>query len=136
MTSYSNFISDHNAITARMGVNRNVLNNIIREKITFDKEKHLKTKASFDETVREKTVKRFTRRFKNPDMKSCWLNSCLQLILVAIDYDEATCRSVYSSKLGLELLKMKSDGGIGIDPTIIKNIMVLTEDQRIASRLS
>ena len=77
----------------------------------------------------------FTRRVRNPDMSSCWLNACLQLILTAFDhiFDELHL----SSELGEELLKIQNiQANKCIDPTNVKNIIVCAEDTRIALRKS
>ena len=42
----------------------------------------------------------FRRRFNNPDMATCWLNACLQLILIAMDHGD---NINLDSELGLEL---------------------------------
>ena len=68
-------------------------------------------------------------------MATCWLNSCLQLMLTAMDYCVST--SSLTSELGNELLRLhSSQPGISLDPSIIKNIIVTAEDTRIATRLS
>ena len=105
VTSYSNFISDHKAIVARIGSETNSLSDETKERIFFDTESHLKerhvqnkvwspTVDSEEELGRDIPVDRlqedvlFSRRIRNPDMATCWLNSCLQLLLTAMDYDE------------------------------------------------
>ena len=30
----------------------------------------------------------WSRRFKNPDLATCWLNSCLQLVLCGLDHSQ------------------------------------------------
>ena len=124
VTSYNNFISDHKAIAARIGSTENVLTDEIKEKILFDKESHLKARwasrevpsednsppkgnrekrsKNSDDQLRKKAT--FTRKFKNPDMRTCWLNSCLQLVLTAINYDEQISRATYNSELGKQLV--------------------------------
>ena len=77
----------------------------------------------------------YVRKFNNPDGASCWLNSCLQLILTAMDHDESL--SQLTSELGQELLQLQHRGqNEALDPTQIKNIIVIAEDTRIATRLS
>ena len=77
----------------------------------------------------------FRRKFLNPDMATCWLNSCLQLILTAMDYDDST--RLFNSELGRELLKLHSNTtNESLNPTNIKDILVSNEDIRIATRLS
>ena len=77
----------------------------------------------------------FTRKFLNLDMTTCWLNSCLQLILTGLDYHEQC--NVFHSELGLQLLKLKSQYGKEfLDATTVKNILVEAEDTRIATRMS
>ena len=98
-TSYFNFISDHKTIIVRRGDNGNELKSDIKERLVFNREMHLKdmknkrgrdeedtSSSSFDK--RKKLVS-FKRKFKNVDVKTCWLNSCLQLLLCAFDYDDS-----------------------------------------------
>ena len=75
----------------------------------------------------------FTRRFLNPDMATCWLNSCLQLILSAIDQCSASIH--LHSELGTELRRLHESQD-SLDPTGTKNIIVTCEDTRISMRLS
>ena len=49
VTSYNNFISDHKSITARIGLNENQLTDEVKQRLTFDRESHMKTKRK-DET--------------------------------------------------------------------------------------
>ena len=44
VTSYNNFISDHNSTIARVGLDGNIFTEQMKERITFDKESHLKEK--------------------------------------------------------------------------------------------
>ena len=161
VTSYYNFISDHKSIVSRVGLNGNRIKQHIKERLTFDQESHMKQRkntqcADFDipdqrsnilgdnqhreegdQDLMNRNNNSFSRRFDNPDMASCWLNSCLQLILTAIDYDRFTAKLTLNSELGKELLKLDSmSGNEVLDPTIVKDIIVTAEDTRIASRLS
>ena len=89
-----------------------------------------------DDQVTVEISEGFKRKFENPDMSTCWLNSCLQLILTGLDYDEYVSLK-FNSELGLELLRLQSNSQYNsLDPTIIKDILTATEDLRIASRLS
>ena len=156
VTSYNNFISDHKSIVARIGSRENKLKDEIKERILFHQESHSKTRnnsqhGGFDlpfdaesvnnpSNTRKKSeqliISSFTRRIRNPDMATCWLNSCLQLILTAVDYDEYTAMT-FNSELGQELLSLQSDSKTKIlDPSTLKDIIVATEDVRVASRLS
>ena len=77
----------------------------------------------------------FQRKFKNIDMATCWLNSCLQLVLTAMDNFITPGSSI--SELGTELLRLQSsEPNIPLDPSIVKHIIVTAEDTRIAMRLS
>ena len=128
---------------ARIGSEENLIDANVKQRITFNKEKHLKRNK--EEVIREKTVKdkslspeshRLVRKFKNPDLRSCWLNSCLQLILTGLDYDEDMVESMYSSNLGKLLLKIRSETDRSINPMAIKDILLAAEEKRIACRLS
>jgi hypothetical protein len=77
----------------------------------------------------------FKRRIKNPDMSTCWLNSCLQLILSG--FDHYNLQLTLHSDLGTELLSLKNLHPMqSIDPSTVRNIIVYAEDMRIAMRKS
>ena len=183
VSSYHNFISDHNSITLRFNIDEGPLLNSIKERIYFDPDSHLRAKnnqnplkgveissdgddyriraknnqdpltsdkesseneqdvdntSSAEEqnsstTAAEDPV--FMRRFKNPDMATCWLNSCLQLLLSALDQHTSSIQ--FDSELGIELKRLQiNESGGALDPTGIKDIIVACEDTRIAIRLS
>ena len=154
VTSFNNFISDHKSITARIGLDGNSLTDEIKMKITFDSESHLKVKSkdesyhgsssSSNESESDHTRplaatpnfnENFQRRFMNVDYATCWLNSCLQLILTALDHFESPI--LFNSELGEELMRLRnSDHNVSLDPTMAKNIIVEAEDTRIALRIS
>ena len=163
VTSFHNFISDHTTITLRFNLNGNRLLGSIKERINFDRESHLKpnfTEADYSsreemdseksdlnsqdseeaEIIHEKLISPnnketqiFKRRFKNPDMATCWLNSCLQLMLTAIDQNSNN--NIFNSELGVELKRLQANQS-SLDPSIVKDIIVTCEDTRIATRLS
>ena len=153
-TSFHNFISDHKAITARIGIDGNSLTDEIKMKLTFDSESHLKVKSvdeSYDGSTSSSNEsgsdytkplvatgnykKNFRRKFMNVDYSTCWLNSCLQLMLTALDQCESP--TLLNSELGEELMRLRnSDQDISLDPTTAKNIIVAAEDTRIAIRIS
>ena len=79
---------------------------------------------------------RFLRRFKNTDNATCWLNSCLQLILNCFDYEDMPVSS-FTSSLGVEIQRLRlNKKDTALDPTPVKNILSSTEDTRVALRLS
>ena len=83
----------------------------------------------------EISVQTFKRKFKNVDMATCWLNSCLQLFLTALDHINNPL--MLNSELGNELIRLKnSSSSVALDPAGVKNLIVSTEDIRIATRLS
>ena len=41
--------------------------------------------VEYQKASKSKTNRIFQRRFLNPDMATCWLNSCLQIVLCAMD---------------------------------------------------
>ena len=138
----------------------NTITDEIKMKITFDKESHLKAKQDEESedasssstscselerspgpnlirpviTVRSR-YDNFRRKFLNPDYATCWLNSCLQLLLIAIDHFDSPCS--FDSELGTELICLRdSNQEDSLDPTTVKTIIVAAEDTRIALRLS
>ena len=173
VTSYHNFISDHNSIVIRIGLGRNQFNDEMKEWLTFDREHHMKDKMVKvdDETVsipsdesettslnqsiqssnnssiglQESNSKKdeleqttsnhvFRRMFHNLDQTTCWLNSCLQLILNAMD--QSNSNILWTSELGVELLRLQESNVFPLSATGIKHILVDAEDTRIATRIS
>ena len=68
-------------------------------------------------------------------MSTCWLNSCLQLILSG--FDHYNLPPTLMSDLGAELLSFKNLHPMqSIDPSTVRNIFVHAEDMRIATRKS
>ena len=160
-TSFHNFISDHKAIVLRFNLDGNEILDCIKERIFFDSEAHLKSKpchedeesisssqsseddrnvhGNLDQTeakeIKSTSNQVFQRRFENPDMATCWLNSCLQLVLCAMDQDSED--QTFNSELGTELKKLQlNPSGGSLDPTIVKDIIIMSEDIRIATQLS
>ena len=137
-TSYFNFASDHKSIVVRLGEEGNELTPEALQRIHFDEELHLKSKKPEKEKgyinlePRKENNSSYRRKFLNPDSASCWLNSCLHLLLVAFDHSE--WNTEIFSEFGKELYSMKCSNSI--DPTTIKDIMVFAEQTRIAIRKS
>ena len=68
-------------------------------------------------------------------VKFFWLNSCLQLVLSAMDKNSSDY--LFNSELGVELKRLQLNHLRGsLDPTNVKDIIVTCEDTRIATRLS
>ena len=167
-TSFSNFISDHNSITVRIGLDQNNLTDEIKQRVNFNQESHLKPTGIDDqdntlrsrredhgtdqslssdsseyqsdvqinelEQISRESDPHFRRNFKNPDLATCWLNSCLQMVLAAIDHSNPPIH--FTSELGMELLKLQNSKENTLDPTTAKDIIVTTENTRIAIQLS
>ena len=161
-TSYYNFISDHKSITLRIGLDGNKLKDEVVQRINFDEECHMKTKAPLGKSPSSTRISvsdismnsessniesdmeipcdtnlknsTFKRRFLNVDGATCWLNSCLQSLLIAVDRLEDF--SEFNSELGIEILRLKDSQEIYLDPTILKNIIVAVEDTRVSRQIS
>lgn len=70
------------------------------------------------------------RRIINPDSQTCWLNSCLQLVLTAFDYMGNV--SPTGSKLWNTLVELKTqDVSVVLDPSQIKDLIIQTERKRL-----
>ena len=173
VTSYHNFISDHNSIIIRIGLGKNKFTDEFKELLTFDREYHMKYKILEDNTEtasitsvdsetstlnqsihsskssntsfpecdsKEEDLEQissgqvFQRMFSNLDQTTCWLNSCLQLILNAMDQSDS--RIMWTSELGLELTRLQESNVFPLNSMGIKHILVYTEDTRIATRIS
>ena len=78
---------------------------------------------------------KFKRKFFNEDKTICWLNASLQLLLILLDHSDST--SALTSDLGKELQKLKNTREhFCLDPKIVREILVTTEDTRVATELS
>ena len=98
-------------------------------------EDNLKRFQEANEILRTLHKDEFRRKFDNPDMATCWLNSCLQLVLAAMDHNAD--QVIFNSELGEELLRLQSSESFeSLDPTTVKIILVTSEDTRISIRLS
>ena len=69
----------------------------------------------------------FNRRFQNPDMATCWLNACLQLLLNGIDHFPYPPN--FTSPLGRELFTLRRSVH-DLDPTRVKEIIMAEERAR------
>ena len=76
------------------------------------------------------------RRIINPDAQTCWLNSCLQLVLTALDHkDNIDDMTSYGSASVLwdQLIWLQGkDPSVILDPTDIKNVLIQKERERIS----
>ena len=70
------------------------------------------------------------RTIINPDAETCWLNSCLQVVLAAMDFKETLCPigSVFWQNL---ICLQEKGASVALDPTDIKQTIILTERARI-----
>ena len=88
--------------------------------------------VTFAETPDPKIIKRTFRSFRNSDMESCWLNSCMQLTLAALDHSDDL--SSDGSVLWNTLLSFKlQDVDQIINPLAVRDIMIEKELERIIS---
>ena len=85
-------------------------------------------KGNKDKNENNLRDKEFHRRFMNPDSSTCWLNSCLQLLLNGID--QMPYSPHFSSPLGLELLRLKHQTNV-LNPINIKKIVMKEERTRV-----
>ena len=70
------------------------------------------------------------RTFKNRDAESCWINSCLQMILTAMDYQDNLEQSGSSLWNQLNFL-LKKGNSLSLDPLPIRDTLFKIEKQRI-----
>ena len=70
------------------------------------------------------------RRIINPDAETCWLNSCLQLVLTALDFKETISET--GSILWQNIICLQGkDASVPLDPTDVKQAIIFTERERI-----
>ena len=72
------------------------------------------------------------RRIINPDSETCWLNSCLQLVLTALDFKDVICPT--GSVLWQTLLWLQGKDSSDLDPTDVKLAIIQTEKERIVTQ--
>ena len=76
------------------------------------------------------TVQNGQRTLKNPNLESCWTNSCLQLVLVAMDHQENLIQT--GSPLWAHLVWLQKKGNSqSLNPIPIRDIVIAKEKQRI-----
>ena len=83
------------------------------------------------EDPQAKKLKVTTQRyFSNPDQETCWMNSCLQVVLTALDHLDPPVKS--GSPLYNYLMYFKDSVRVmPLDPTPVKNLIYLQEKRRI-----
>ena len=89
-----------------------------------------KRKPSHDE-IPPKIPKLSYRTFKNPNMESCWLNSCMQLMLTALDHSQDD----FSANASLLMRHFLQFHGKDIsqpqNPLVIRDVLLRAEISRI-----
>ena len=89
--------------------------------------------VTFSETPDPKITKRTFRSFRNPDMESCWINSCMQLVLAALDHSNDISPNGSVLWETLQSLQSKDFDDI-INPLEVRDIMIEKELERIMSK--
>ena len=97
-----------------------------KRKVTSNIEKEVQSKQ-----VREGTSQSHLHRtFRNPDAESCWVNSCLQMVLTAMDYTEKPEEN--GSPLWNELIYLQQKGkSTSLNPLKVRDIIIQAEKNRI-----
>eukprot|EP00092_Neocalanus_flemingeri_P022722 GFUD01024642.1.p1 GENE.GFUD01024642.1~~GFUD01024642.1.p1 ORF type:complete len:2733 (+),score=580.47 GFUD01024642.1:994-8199(+) len=70
------------------------------------------------------------RTFKNPDSESCWINSCLQLVLTAMEH-KAICAETGSPLWEHLIWLMRKGKSTSLNPIPIRDLIITKEKQRI-----
>ena len=79
--------------------------------------------------LENREVESFQRRIVNTDSTSCWLNCCIQLLLIAFD---SKLPIDLNSNLGAQLKILHSiDDTVPLDPSPIRLLLTETDDLRI-----
>ena len=160
-TCYNNHTSDHKVITIRLPIGSNNISEKFKleyyyqqgKQSTFQSENELGTEtnsttkdqsktivpSSKPQLKRKQTTKNVTskrtrveyRCIRNPDNESCWLNSCLQLMLAALDH--SSVNTLHRSSQLMDLLKQyqAEDFSAVLDPKAIRNLLFEKEIERI-----
>ena len=97
------------------------------------RESKRKMKDQNVENQKLKKQKIMLRYFFNPDQETCWMNSCLQAVLTALDHLNSPITNgslLYNYLMYLQ----NSERTMPLDPTEIKNIIYLQEKRRIIEK--
>ena len=106
----------------------NIKREIIRQKILPLPKKRKNEEIPM--TVPQKKTKRNFRTFKNPDDVSCWMNSCLQLVLAALDHSGVLSNE--GSELWKMLLTLKDcDESQSLSSLPVRDLLMKKELERI-----
>ena len=103
----------------------------------FSQSRPPKTKSSQNRNPKpKKKMKKqdnIQRRIINPGAETCWLNSCLQLVLTALDFKTSICPT--GSVLWQTFLWLQGkDSSVDLDPTDVKLAILQTEQKRIVTQ--
>ena len=79
-----------------------------------------------------KKARKDFRTFSNPDNETCWLNSCLQLMLALLDHSAQTFQAEKSELLRF-MISLKNSGGTTLNPLPIRDLVMKVERNRIIS---
>ena len=100
--------------------------------VPIKKTRKRKGETDDGEQPKKKPNKRNFRTFRNTDMESCWLNSCMQLTLAALDHADVV--SPNGSDLWKLLISYKSEDSEQIlNPLNVRNLLIEKERERIAA---
>ena len=94
------------------------------------KRKHQPVKSSSNLPAKKSRLS--FRTFSNSDMETCWLNSCMQLMLTLLDHSDQVFLTARSELLQL-LFSLKGDGVKTLNPLPVRDLLMKTERQRIIS---
>ena len=83
--------------------------------------------------ITNKKARKTFRTFANPDMETCWLNSCMQQMLTLLDYSDPITVEDKSELLQM-LLSLKNRGGVSLNPLPIRDLLIKTERKRIIEK--
>ena len=118
--------------TSKLSKERESIHFEIKSNKIIPIKKSRKRKGESDENDKpKKSLKRNFRTFRNPDMESCWLNSCMQLTLAALDHTEDVAAN--GSDLWELLIAHKTkDSEQILNPLNVRNILIEKERERIS----
>ena len=104
----------------------------ISDNICLNRQRKKKTSQTEEKIDRNMQIN-LQRRIENPDAETCWLNSCLQLVLTALDFKDMICST--GSILWQNLLWLQGkDSSVVLDPTDVKQVIIQTERTRILTK--
>ena len=158
-TCYNNYTSDHKVIAIRLPLGSNKISEEFKQEFYYhqgkqsnqvehelvsvtncgSQEERQPSVSSSAPTKRKHNAPNITskrtrvefRCIRNQDNESCWLNSCLQMMLTVLDYSSAINQNDSSTLFTLLKQYQTQEFHTALDPKALRDLLFETEMERI-----